>query len=65
MLVAAIIPGCRLFEKRWERLSESGEAARTELRPLFCARRSLMLWVCAIGLPFLVTGSVKVILSLL
>ena len=63
LLVVAVIPGVRLVERRWERLAESG-APREELRPLF-VRDLLMLWVCAIGLPFVVTGIVKLILSLL
>jgi hypothetical protein len=63
LLVVAIIPGLRLIERRWERLAESG-APREELAPLF--RRDLLaLWVAAIGLPFVVTGIVKLALKLL
>jgi hypothetical protein len=62
LLVAAIIPGCRLFEKRWERLAES-DAPREELSPLF-ARDVAALWIAAIGLPFLVTGIIKLLLAL-
>jgi hypothetical protein len=61
LLVAAIIPGCRLFEKRWERLSAS-DAPREELSPLFM-RDIAMLWVAAIGLPFVVTGLIKLMLQ--
>ena len=50
VLVGAIIPGCRLFEKRWDRLSD-GEAANPELADRF-RRDRLALWLCAIGLPF-------------
>ena len=62
LLVVAIIPGLRLIERRWERLAETG-APREELAPLF--RRDLLaLWVAAIGLPFVVTGIVKLALQL-
>jgi hypothetical protein len=54
MLVAAIIPGCRMFERRWSSLSNS-EAANPELRDRF-RRDQLLLWLCAIGLPFALTG---------
>jgi ABC-type enterobactin transport system permease subunit len=57
VLVAAIIPGCRLIERRWEALDD-GEAADPELAPLF-KRDRLLVWVAAIGLPFLVTGVAK------
>lgn len=63
LLVVAVIPGLRLVERRWERLSESG-APRGELRPLF-TRDLIILWLCALGLPFVVTGIVKLILSLI
>ena len=55
LLVAAIIPGCRMFEKRWDRLSDS-EAANPELRDRF--RRDLVvLWLSAISLPLVITGA--------
>jgi hypothetical protein len=55
LLVAAIIPGCRMFEKRWDRLSES-EAANPELRDRF--RRDLvLLWLSAVSLPLIITGA--------
>ena len=63
LLVVAIIPGCRLFEKRWERLA-AGDAPEGELAPLF-TRDVVILWIAAIGLPFLVTGVIKVMLQLL
>ena len=54
ILVAAIIPGCRMFEKRWDDLSDD-QAANPELRDRF--RRDLgVLWLCAIGLPLALTG---------
>ncbi|MEP3052354.1 MAG: hypothetical protein ABJP48_06360 [Erythrobacter sp.] len=57
VLVAAIIPACRWFERRWSHLSDS-EAADPGLRPAF--RRDISgLWVMAIGLPFMLTGCFK------
>ena len=54
VLVAAIIPGCRMFERRWDSLSNS-DAANPELRDRF--RRDLViLWLSAIGLPLALTG---------
>jgi len=63
LLVLAIIPGCRLFEKRWERLAET-DAPTEQLAPLF-TRDIAALWIAAIGLPFVVTGIIKVLLQLL
>jgi len=57
VLVAAIIPGCRLIERRWEHLDDD-EAASPEFEPLF-KRDRLLVWAAAIGLPFLVTGVAK------
>ena len=54
VLVAAIIPACRRFERRWEGLSDDA-AADPALRPLY-RRDQLLLWLLAIGLPFVLTG---------
>lgn len=54
LLVAAIIPACRWFERRWTRLSEA-EAADPAYLPAF-RRDAIMLWLLAIGLPLLITG---------
>jgi hypothetical protein len=54
VLIAAIIPACRLFEKRWEALSDN-EAANPEFADRF-KRDRLVLWLCAIGLPLALTG---------
>ena len=62
LLVGAIIPGCRLFEKRWERLAASGQSDE-RLRSLFI-RDALYLWVAAIGLPFAVTGVITAMSTL-
>ena len=57
VLVVGIIPGCRMFEKRWEGLSDS-EAANPELADRF-KRDRLLVWLFALGLPFAVTGIFK------
>ena len=63
ILVAAIIPGCRMFEKRWEDLSD-GQAANPELRDRF-RRDQIVLWLCALGLPLALTGLFKVVSTLI
>ena len=63
VLVVAIIPGCRMFEKRWEALSDS-EAANPELADRF-KRDRLLVWLFAFGLPFALTGLFKGIEALL
>ena len=63
VLVAGIIPGCRLIEKRWDWLSDS-DAANPELADRF-RRDRLVLWVLAIGLPFALTAMFKGIAALL
>jgi hypothetical protein len=49
VLVAAIIPGCRMFERRWDGLSDL-DAANPELKDRF-RRDQIILWLCAILLP--------------
>ena len=49
VLVAAIIPGCRMFERRWDSLSDL-DAANPELRDRF-RRDQIILWLSAILLP--------------
>ncbi len=63
VLVAGIIPGCRLFEKRWSDLSDS-DAANPELRDRF-RRDLIVLWLGAIGLPLLITGAFLGVAALL
>ncbi|MBO9519655.1 MAG: hypothetical protein J7493_16465 [Porphyrobacter sp.] len=58
VLVAAIIPACRMFEQRWDGLSDN-DAANPELADRF-KRDRLILWLCALGLPFVLTGLFKV-----
>lgn len=50
VLVIAIIPACRRFEKRWNRLSDE-QAADPELASYFRRDRTA-LWLLAVGLPF-------------
>ncbi len=57
ILVAAIIPACRRFEKRWNRLDDA-QAADPAFAS-FYRRDRMWLWVMAIGLPFAVTGLFK------
>ena len=57
VLVAAIIPACRHFERRWNRLS-SKEASDPELESSY-KRDRLVLWLLAIGLPFALTALFK------
>lgn len=57
ILVVAIIPACRRFEARWNRLDDD-QAHDPNLGPLF-RRDRIMLWLLAIGLPFAITGLFK------
>lgn len=56
-LVALIIPACRMFEKRWNLLSDA-EAGNVAHQGRF-RRDVFFLWVLAIGLPFLLTAIFK------
>lgn len=57
ILVVAIIPACRRFESRWNRLSDA-QAHDPALAPYY-RRDRMLLWALAIGLPFLLTGLFK------
>ena len=59
VLVAAIIPACRRFERRWNRL-DNEQAADPGLAS-FYRRDRRALWLLAIGLPFAVTGMFKLL----
>ncbi|MEO7248189.1 MAG: hypothetical protein ABIW31_07005 [Novosphingobium sp.] len=50
VLVIAIIPSCRRFEKRWNRLTD--EQAADPAMAVYFRRDRLALWLLAIGLPF-------------
>lgn len=54
ILVGAIIPACRGFERRWNRLGDE-QAADPAFAPFYRHDRA-WLWALAIGLPFALTG---------
>ncbi|WP_241233489.1 hypothetical protein [Altericroceibacterium xinjiangense] len=56
-LIVAIIPACRMLEGRWDRLTD-GQAANPELFDAF-RKDCAALWLCAIGLPFVLTAGYK------
>ncbi len=61
ILVAAIIPACRWFEKRWTHLDDI-QASDSAYAPAF--RRDIAaLWLIAIGLPFCLTALFKIIFA--
>ena len=63
ILVAAIIPACRWFERRWTSLSDEmalDPALKADFR-----RDAAALWLLAIGLPFFFTGLVKAIFAII
>jgi hypothetical protein len=57
ILVAAIIPACRRFERRWNRLSD--EQASDPTLAAYYRRDRMALWLLAIGLPFALTAVFK------
>lgn len=57
VLVAAIIPACRRFERRWSVLSDD-QAFNPELEDAYKRDRNL-LWLMAVSLPLLITGMFK------
>lgn len=59
ILVAAIIPACRWFERRWTVMSDE-EATDPAFATAF-RRDTVMLWAMAIGLPLVLTGICKAI----
>lgn len=59
VLVAAIIPACRRFERRWDHLDDT-QAADPTYAAAFRHDR-MWLWLMAAGLPFLVTGLFKLL----
>jgi len=61
VLVAAIIPACRWFERRWINLSDE-QAADESLRPAY-RRDQVMLWLLAIGLPLALTAFFKMLFA--
>jgi hypothetical protein len=63
ILVVAIIPACRRFEARWNRLTDE-QAHDPELAPHYRHDR-FVLWALAIGLPFALTALFKGLAHLL
>ncbi|MDE2597697.1 MAG: hypothetical protein KGL44_12555 [Sphingomonadales bacterium] len=59
LLVGAIIPACRRFERRWNRLSDE-QAADPSFASYFRHDR-LWLWALALGLPFAITGMFRLL----
>lgn len=59
VLVAGIIPACRMFERRW--MSIGDEAAADPGLARAFRRDQIWLWLLAIGLPFLLTGLFKLL----
>jgi hypothetical protein len=57
ILVVAIIPACRGFEARWNRLTDA--QAHDPARGSAYRRDRLALWLLAIGLPFALTAVFK------
>ena len=57
ILVGAIIPACRRFERRWTSLTAE-QAMAPELEHRFRSDR-VALWLLAIGLPFALTALFK------
>jgi hypothetical protein len=57
VLVAGIIPACRSFERRWNRLSDM-QAADPALAGHF-RRDRMWVWALAFGLPIALTGLFK------
>lgn len=62
VLVAAIIPACTWFEKRWSELSDV-EAADLALAPQF-RREVALLWAAVLGLPVALTFGFKAVAAL-
>ena len=63
ILVAAIIPACRWFERRWTVMSD--EEATDPAFAGALRRDILMLWGMAIGLPLVLTGLCKALFALI
>lgn len=59
VLVAGIIPACRSFERRWNRLSDE-QAADPALAPYY-RRDRMWLWIMALSLPLVLTAVFKLL----
>lgn len=64
ILVAAIIPACRWFEKRWAGVDgNSGDAGSDDAVAAAFKRDTIGLWMLAIGLPFILTMIAKTVFA--
>jgi len=63
ILIAAIIPACRWFERRWTGMSD--EEASDEAYISAFRRDTAMLWLLAIGLPLALTALCKAIFAVI
>lgn len=59
VLIAAIIPACRKFERRWRDLTDA-QASDPSYASAF-RRDQISVWVMALGLPFVLTALFKAI----
>jgi hypothetical protein len=59
LLVAVIIPFCRKFEKRWVNMASSGLSEQS-IAAKFRSDQ-VVLWMLAIGLPFVFVGLIKAV----
>jgi len=57
VLVVAVIPACRMMERRWTRLSDA-QAVSPDYAPAYRRDRA-MVWIVAIGAPFVLTGMLQ------
>jgi hypothetical protein len=57
VLVVAVIPACRMMERRWTRLSDA-QAVSPDYAPAYRRDRA-MVWIVAIGAPFVLTGALQ------
>lgn len=59
VLVIAIIPACRSFERRWAGLDDAQAADPAMAR--YFRRDRLIVWALALGLPFVISGMFKLL----
>ncbi len=60
LLVAGVIPASRIMERRWERLTDLEAADPGRARAF--RRDRWLVWLVALGLPFLVVGLYRAVL---
>jgi len=63
VLVAAIIPACRWFERRWTDLSD--EVVADPATGSAFRRDVIVLWILAIGLPLVLTACFRALASVI